>query len=367
LDEQRQLNEDWTGRAYHTATLLFDRYLLVCGGMQGRRGTIWSPMLLDTMTWMWYHRDITDPDAVEPKPRLGASIVADIEQRNRLVLFGGGSGSDLLRSGHDHFDVWELHFNGCQSADQVLTSLPWTWKCLHNHNPNAGGDDSDDEDDYEEEENDDEEENEEEDNDDDEDIMDNNDDNNDEDDNDQTATTLADGGGDERRRLIGPELLNLGRCHASFRSGRDSVLLAFGSSRPSCNSLLGYRLDSDTYFRPIVQGPLPQARFTFAAISLADDLGYLVFHGGFCNIDYEAEALGDMCVLDLAAGLGRPFDMLPALPAHRVRSHSPMGRTNEQVGRAPIQPEWLEEYEERQQIVSCVYDRLALSRLICCC
>jgi hypothetical protein len=304
-------------------------------------------MLLDTTTWTWYHRDIADNAAgAQPAPRHGASIVVDIERRGRLVLFGGGSGSDLLRSGNDHFDVWELHLNGCQSADQVLTSLPWTWKCLHNHNPNAGGDgrqgngdDDDDEDDYEEDEE--------------------NDDDDDNDDNDQTAVTLPDGDGDERRRLIGPEVLNLGRCHASFRSGPDSVLLAFGSGRPTCNSLLGFRLDSDTYFRPIVQGPLPQARFTFAAISLADDCGYLVFHGGFCNIDATAETLGDMCVLDLAAGLGRPFDILPALPAHRVRSFPPMVRTNEEVGREPFRAGWATRFVGRQHQVSCVEVLLA--------
>jgi hypothetical protein len=40
-------------RAYHTATLLHGRYLMVTGGMIST-GSIWCPVVLDTVTWTWH-------------------------------------------------------------------------------------------------------------------------------------------------------------------------------------------------------------------------------------------------------------------------------------------------------------------------
>jgi hypothetical protein len=66
-------------RAYHSSTLLFDRYLFVVGGMQGspHAGCIFSPILLDTWTWTWYHEGIATAAAVPPCPRFGHSVVTD--------------------------------------------------------------------------------------------------------------------------------------------------------------------------------------------------------------------------------------------------------------------------------------------------
>ena len=59
--------------------------------------------------------------------RHGHSVVLD-NRRNRLVLFGGGSGSDLLRSGEDNSEVWELKMN-----DDWETSLKVRYlsRCVH--------------------------------------------------------------------------------------------------------------------------------------------------------------------------------------------------------------------------------------------
>jgi hypothetical protein len=269
-----QMWKQISSRAYAATCLLFDRFLLVVGGMK-ESGSILQPILLDTVTWTWYYERITGDDidqegwGVVPSPRHGASIVVDTQQRNRLVLFGGGSGSDLLRSGQDNAEVWELNLNDCQSADEVLTSFPWTWKRVHcysdphNHPDHHNGID-------------------------------------------QPSIPNV---------LSPSEKLNLGRCHASFRVSRDSVLLAFGG-RPTCNSILGYRLDTDTFFRPVVRGPLPQARFSFASLALAD-MGYVVFHGGFCSHN-TADTIDGMCMLDLAAGMQRPFEILPEVDAEQV-------------------------------------------------
>jgi hypothetical protein len=95
-------------RAYHTATLIANRYLLVLGGMMAT-GCIRGEAILDTETWTW----LTDTPITQamrhPKPsgRHGHSTILD-EKRNRMVLFGGGSGNDLLRSGSDNAEVWEL-------------------------------------------------------------------------------------------------------------------------------------------------------------------------------------------------------------------------------------------------------------------
>jgi hypothetical protein len=83
-----------TARAYHTATLLNGRYLLVVGGMMWRESII-DECILDTHTWTWITTPITT-GLRTPTGRHGHSIVLD-SKRNRLVLFGGGSGTGTSR------------------------------------------------------------------------------------------------------------------------------------------------------------------------------------------------------------------------------------------------------------------------------
>lgn len=258
-------------RAYHTATMLFGRYLLILGGMQSS-GSIMEPLLLDCETWTWYHEGITAAatETTAPTPRHGCSVVADWK-RGRLVMFGGGDGSDLLRSGHDNTEVWALDLNGCASSAtrDIIASLPWQWHCLHADQPNPEPGEEGEETDMD--------------------------------------VTPNDG----PNTLSPVEKLNLGRCHAGYRVGEDAVLLAMGSGRPSTNSLLGYNLARDEFVRPTVCGPfLPKARFTFASVYV-ESMGYLIVHGGFSTRN-ASEAQGDTVVLDLAPGMPRrPFCQWP--------------------------------------------------------
>lgn len=269
-------------RAYHAATLLFDRYILMLGGMQSS-GSVLQPILLDCATWTWYSENLTTPTAfaLSPSPRHGCSVVADFlehrRRRGRLVLFGGGSGMDLLRSGHDNTEVWALDANGCASADELHASLPWKWRLLHEDQPNPEA--------------------------------------NEEEAMEETTRDMT----NDPNRLSPVEKLNLGRCHGGYRVGRDTVLLAFGSGRPTANSLLGYNLARDEFFRISVCGPLPRARFTFASV-FVESLGYVVFHGGF-STQGRFQALSDTVVLDLAPGMQRrqfrlwPVDARASYPA----------------------------------------------------
>lgn len=255
----RENDSDWThiaARAYHTATLLFDRFLLVLGGMQSLNSVL-KPIILDCETWTWCYEGITTCcPSVSPSPRHGCSVVTDLERRGRLVMFGGGDGADLLRSGRDTTEVWELNMNGCLSADSLLHSLPWKWRRLHADQNIAEHNEAD--------------------------VSFNN---------------------TDRNRLSPAEKLTLGRCHGACRVSTDTVLLAFGSGRPTTNSIICYNLSRDEFFRTVVRGPLPRARFTFVSVFLKS-LGYLVINGGFSTQE-GSEALSDTCVLDLAPGLRR--------------------------------------------------------------
>lgn len=77
-------------RAYHTATLLNGRYLLVIGGMMWRESII-REAILDTYTWTWLDTPV-NAGVRAPDGRHGHSIVLD-NKRNRLVVFGGGNGT----------------------------------------------------------------------------------------------------------------------------------------------------------------------------------------------------------------------------------------------------------------------------------
>jgi hypothetical protein len=80
-----------TARAYHSATLIHDRYLVVIGGMALSESCI-EEAVLDIKTWTWIDRRLACRG--EPRGRHGHSVVWD-QWRDRLVMFGGGNGSDL--------------------------------------------------------------------------------------------------------------------------------------------------------------------------------------------------------------------------------------------------------------------------------
>lgn len=254
-------------RAYHSATLIQNRYLLFIGGMKSQ-GSVLEEAILDTVTWTWLDVLVSAPLA-SPKPsgRHGHSTVLD-STRNRLVLFGGGSGSDLLRSGVDDTEVWELNLGSDLEIADFEESFPWVWNRVHR-------------------------------------------DANDDSDPDPPA---------EPRDVLSPaETLCLGRCHVGVKVARDTVVLAFGSGHPTTNGVLGYNLKSDTFIRPGIAGPLPTPRFT-AASSVIGNEGWIMVHGGYSVQDGGTK--GDTILLDLAPGLERRFGALPIAP--NVPSYPPV-------------------------------------------
>jgi hypothetical protein len=262
------MSQDWLlrlSRAYHTATLLFDRYLLILGGMQKGEST-WEPVVLDTLTWTWLDQDISPSAtiAVHPSNRHGHSVIVD-PVRNRLVLFGGGDGSDLLRSGRDNTEVWECLLPSEHNDLSVFVST--MWNCLKE---------------------------------------------------DQIACILghADGrdgemrsgdDGNDSHRLTAVEALCLGRCHSSFHVSRDKVVLVFGSGRPSTNGILGYDLAKNVFWRPKILGKPPLPRFTFASVYL-EEYGYIFMHGGFSS--QYGSSIADGCLLDLAGSIDRACSIM---------------------------------------------------------
>ena len=265
-------------RAYHTATLIQDRYLVIIGGMMWRESII-KEAILDTNTWTWVDRSITSEMLSDEKPsgRHGHSVVLD-SKRNRLVLFGGGSGTDLLRSGVDNSEVWELQM-GVDWKANLLESLPWTWRKIFDQDNVGIQGDEDDESDYIEGE-----------------------------ESNFSESAVP------HHQLFPADALCLGRCHNGIRISLDTVLFTFGSGRPSTNGVLAYDLQTNSFIHPTIQGPLPRPRFTGVAALLEAD-GYVIVHGGYTTQD--GDAIGDMCVLDLAPSLQRTFDKLQVDPGRR--------------------------------------------------
>jgi hypothetical protein len=267
--------------------------------------SIGSEYILDTHTWEWI--DCISSCSTPPSGRHGHSVILD-DKRNRLLLFGGGSGSDLLRSGIDNSEVWELNMD-TNWRTNLKASLPWTWNKLHDdcNNMNSvgsssggggggGGGDNDDSEDES-----------------------------------TTTTTTNSNNSDNNSKLSPAETLCLGRCHNCIKISRDTVLLLFGSGRPSTNGMIAYDLTTDIFFRQKqhqkdlqqsnnaaaafaaavprrlagigdnagvhVKGILPKPRFTGIAAFLEED-GYIITHGGYCSQDHDT--IGTMDVLDLA-------------------------------------------------------------------
>lgn len=291
-------------RAYQSATLIRNRYLVFIGGM-GSQGSFIGEAILDTETWTWHSGPVSDPMA-DPKPsgRHGHTTVFD-GKRNRLVVFGGGSGSDLLRSGTDNSEVWELALG--DNWEGIFTeSFPWQWQRLHR-------------------------------------------DENDESDPDQAST------------LSLSETLCLGRCHIGAKVSRDTVVLTCGSGHPTTNGIIGYNLKSDTFVRPQISGPLPVPRFTAAAILYQ---GWLIIHGGYST--QEGGTLGDTTILDVAPGLKRRFHALPTAHnrpvGHRAISDNDVDRgqgetsANRMMGELVAAPA-----AERRALASQMLGRLMVS------
>ena len=271
--------------------------------------SIGSEYILDTHTWEWID---CISCSTSPSGRHGHSVILD-DKRNRLLLFGGGSGSDLLRSGVDNSEVWELRMGDRRNWRKNLRdSLPWTWNKLHDdcNNMNSVGSSSA--------------------------SVQENDDSADE-----STTTAGNNSNNDNNKLAPAETLCLGRCHNCIKISRDTVLLLFGSGRPSTNGMIAYDLTTDTFFRQkqnqqqqsdnaaaaftaavprrlagigdnagvYVQGILPKPRFTGIAAFLEED-GYIITHGGYCSQDNDT--IGTMDLLDLAPSFRRSkFDGLP--------------------------------------------------------
>lgn len=246
-------------RSYHTATLLLNRYLVVIGGMKSRF-SILDEAVLDTHTWRWIGNGSiacgSDEINSRPSGRHGHSVIFD-DARNRLVLFGGGSGLDLFRSGEDNSEVWELQLGNRWKENNNETfeeSFPWRWKKLHDDSNGMIADD-------------------------------------------EIYKDTTDG----ITRLSPADSLCLGRCHHGIKISRDTALFVFGSGRPSTNGLLAYNLKTDTFLQKQravrVQGIVPQPRFAGVAAFLEED-GYIITHGGYCGPS-STTGIGTMDVLDL--------------------------------------------------------------------
>ena len=284
-----------SARAYHTATLINDRYLVVIGGMT-ERGSIIEEAMLDTHSWTWIDIQLACQGVPCPNGRHGHSVVHD-KRRDRLVMFGGGSGTDLLRSGVDNDQVWELNLNGMEIPYVFDDDDMWKWNKLH------GDDIASDEDDSSNDDNDDEEYREDDSNE--EEEADAKEGRNGDDEEDSTSSNINDT--ITANRLLSPtESLCLGRCHNGMKIAPDTVLFMFGSGHPNTNGVLGYDLSTDSFIRPTVNGPLPMPRFTGVA-SFLDIEGYVFVHGGYST---GAGAIKDIYLLDLAPHLNRNFTSL---------------------------------------------------------
>ncbi|KAL7545117.1 hypothetical protein ACHAWF_008476 [Thalassiosira exigua] len=249
-------------RAYHSATLIHDRYLVIIGGMT-HQGSVLEECMLDTHTWKWINIKLSCKG--DPRGRHGHSVIWD-KRRDRMVMFGGGTGTDLMRDGWDNNEVWELKMKSIAVPEHDMEHM-WEWSIVYKNTEPSGAD---------------------------------SDDSSDEEENDETN--------DAPDHLSSSESLCLGRCHNSMRISPDTILLMFGGGHPSTNGILGYNLAKDSFIKPTVRGPLPVPRLSGVASAL-DTEGYVIVHGGF-NAGSGGDIL-DMNVLDLAPYLKRNFTALP--------------------------------------------------------
>jgi hypothetical protein len=294
-------------RAYHTATLLNNRYLYIVGGMTMQAGSILDPICLDCTTWTWIlYRGVDvgiTPTTSTPSGRHGHSVVWD-EYRNRLVLFGGGNGSDLLRSGRDNSEVWELK-NPAGTGDALMaaaaapsastrssSTIPsqelflaklksCQWRLIHDDQNHYSSSTSN--------------------------IPNNTTTNVSNAASPSSASSSSSSSFNTANRLRPAETLNLGRCHAAHHVARDTVILLFGSGKPSTNTILAYDLQTDSFVRPKLTYSatdatppytfhLPSPRFTFASVFIPH-MGCIFAHGGYAS--QYSQSIVDMALLNL--------------------------------------------------------------------
>jgi hypothetical protein len=92
-------------RGYHSVTLLGDgRTALVFGGIRDG-GPCALGELVDVPTGRWR---VLAAEGPAPPPRFGHSATL-LPDGNRVLLIGGSTGGDLLRSGTDYADAYLLH------------------------------------------------------------------------------------------------------------------------------------------------------------------------------------------------------------------------------------------------------------------
>eukprot|EP00977_Amphora_coffeiformis_P013676 scaffold3642_cov182-Amphora_coffeaeformis.AAC.3 len=305
-----QYTRNVVARAYHAAQLVLGRYLVIIGGMSSRaRGSILNPAVLDTHTWTWLDDLTVDTASVgggdaglgRPVGRHGCSFIWDAVRR-RFVLFGGATGHDILRSGEDVCDVWQLAPQQTLveplTHESFLQSLPWKWEQLH-ENQNRQKTDNDEQRRTD----------------------------------DGTNETNAEGETQvtSASRLSPADSLCLGRCHASHLVARDTVMLVFGSSKPSSNGVVAYDLCCNEFRKPRVTGCLPEGRLCFASAFLPEQGAIWVHSGWSTQLDRAIDRHTDtnMALVQLAPQLvlPHPFGLQASpLPAQPV--------TDEQVVRA---------------------------------
>ena len=263
-------------RAYHSATLVRDRYLVIIGGMTSM-GSVLNPVVLDTVSWTWsllsIHMNVSGDVEAAPSGRHGHSAIMD-KRRNRLVVFGGGSGSDLLRSGLDRSDVWELKATNPiagETSDFIFDQTVWEWNRLHEDQNDYG-------------------------------VIEDVDSSGDstEMDTDTTSQPIPNERRSINNKLSPTETLCLGRCHSGHHVSPDTVMFVFGSGRPSTNGILAYDLARESFFRPRCQGPLPIPRFTCAS-SFLPDYGCIFFHSGYST--QHGMPVEDSQILDLSPAI----------------------------------------------------------------
>eukprot|EP00592_Proboscia_alata_P023771 CAMPEP_0194403434 /NCGR_PEP_ID=MMETSP0176-20130528/2035_1 /TAXON_ID=216777 /ORGANISM="Proboscia alata, Strain PI-D3" /LENGTH=483 /DNA_ID=CAMNT_0039201231 /DNA_START=42 /DNA_END=1490 /DNA_ORIENTATION=- len=217
-------------RAYHSATLVGNRYLVIIGGMK-TGCSIMSEAILDVKTWTWLPQAVCRRSNNNskggkdwPSRRYGHSVVLH-EKKDRLVLFGGGFGHDLLSTERDSSEVWEMSI-GKNWKEDLPNSLPWKWKLLHSDAGLCGVRDE--------------------------------------------RVHMTSSLTTKSAILASSTNKCLARCHVATRVSGDTVIFFSGGVYPSTNEIFAYDLSQDSWKNPIVQGYTPLPRFT-AAASTVDD------------------------------------------------------------------------------------------------
>jgi len=330
---------EYLARAYHTATLLKGRYLVIIGGMKSSKSLL-DVAILDTKTWVWIHDILEISSRIPnqfPSKRYGHSVVLD-ECRNRFVLFGGGNGSDLLHSGTDNAEVWELSIGDTNSYwndddEECFESSPWLWEQITPGKIRTGvetetalettglG------------------------------MFDNNEDGrryqkeqtyqfSGETSNEKVAqrhtkfmSSVKKRQKPQQEKLAPCEESILGRCHINAKISTHTILLAFGSGdKSTTNRLIGFDLRSNVFIRPNVPTSegndnsncyapyLPAPRRAASSVYLPKS-GHLFVHGGYST--QKRRILSDPCLLDIASSLDRNFKLLPERPQYPIISLEP--------------------------------------------